>query len=146
MRVEHHGNVTNTRATRRPEKTSMADYRLRRDEMPASLIDELDALRRFLTVRRLGAVDEPIKEVTAMKYEEHLRGLLGHPLLRMGQSVQSGAEAALPRRARRGAPGALQQLRRPLRSEGGPRRAAAASGSRGRAGGGVQRAARGKDE
>ena len=35
--------------------------------------DELDALRRFLTVRRLGAVDEPIKEVTAMKYEEHLR-------------------------------------------------------------------------
>ena len=114
MRVEHHGNVTNTRATRRPDKTSMTDYRLRRDEMPASLIDELDALRRFLTVRRLGAVDEPIKEVTAMKYEDHLRGLLGwmrsHVKPNFPIEKLTSLRAAFPTPDRRGAQLAFEHI------------------------------------
>ena len=92
----------------------MADYRLRRDEMPASLIDELDALRRFLTVRRLGAVDEPIKEVTAMKYEEHLRGLLGwmrsHVKPNFPIEKLTSLRAAFPTPDRRGAQLAFEHI------------------------------------
>ena len=114
MRVDSHGNVTGTRATRRPDKTSMADYRLRRDEMPSSLIDELDALKRFLTVRRLGAADEPIKEITAAKYEDQLRGLLGwmRSHVKPGFPIEklTSLKAAFPTPDRRGAQLAFEHI------------------------------------
>ena len=52
-------------------------YRLGADEMCDSLKAEFVKFRRFLTTRRLGSHEAPVREVTAKKYEDQLRGLLG---------------------------------------------------------------------
>lgn len=52
-------------------------YRLALGEMSPALVEELEALRRFGTVRFFGAQADPIAQVTAKKYEDHIRGMLG---------------------------------------------------------------------
>ena len=82
------GNVAGTRVTRRRERSRRGRddanvsshsraYRLRDSELSDELRAEFVKFRRFLTTRRLGSHEAPIKEVTARKYEDHVRGLLG---------------------------------------------------------------------
>ena len=73
-----------TRCT--PRDTKLPPYRISLAEMSPELADEFDAFRRFLTVRRMGSSAAPIKEVTAIKYEDMIRGLLGwmHHELKVG--------------------------------------------------------------
>lgn len=71
--------------------------------MPAALREELAAFHRFMTVRFFGAQQEPIAPVTARKYEDHLRGLLGW--LHRVRGVPLGElslSAALPSAGREG--------------------------------------------
>ena len=42
-------------------------------QLPASLQAELDAFRRWCTTRFYGQQQEPIAEVTAAKYMDHIR-------------------------------------------------------------------------
>jgi hypothetical protein len=49
--------------------------------------------RRFLTTRRLGSHEAPIKEVTARKYEDHVRGLLGWMLFTIPEEFSEGAKS-----------------------------------------------------
>jgi len=57
--------------------SQLENYRLSFSQLPDSLQKELIKLRVFLTRRRLGPQESPIATVTANKYEEHLRGILG---------------------------------------------------------------------
>ena len=63
-----------TRVTRRPV---LPNYRIPLDECGDELKREFKELRRFLTVRRLGPQEATIANVTAVKYEDVLRGALG---------------------------------------------------------------------
>ena len=63
-----------TRVTRRPVLPS---YRIPLSECGEELQKEFKALKRFLTVRRLGPQEGIIAAVTAKKYEDVLRGALG---------------------------------------------------------------------
>jgi len=65
----------NTRVTRRP--VGLPNYRLPLDECGSELKKQFKALKKFLTVRRLGPQETPIASVTANKYEDILRGALG---------------------------------------------------------------------
>lgn len=71
------GNSQRMRVRRKSEQNVKTSYRLSEDEMSDALRSEFKAFRRFLTVRRLGSIEAPIKEVTARKYEDQIRGLLG---------------------------------------------------------------------
>lgn len=102
------GNVAGTRVTRRRERllsrrdrddatgrlsTSPTAYRLRESELSDELRAELVRFRRFLTTRRLGSHEAPIKEVTARKYEDHVRGLLGWMLFTFPEEFPEGAKS-----------------------------------------------------
>ncbi len=63
-----------TRVTRRPV---LPNYRIPLSECGEELQKEFKALKRFLTVRRLGPQEGIIAAVTAKKYEDILRGALG---------------------------------------------------------------------
>ena len=52
-------------------------YALATKDMPEGLANEVDALLRFGTQRFFGAQQEPVAEVTAQKYLDHVRGMLG---------------------------------------------------------------------
>jgi hypothetical protein len=52
-------------------------YALKLTEMTESLQKELEALHIFGTKRFFGAQADPIADVTALKYQDHLRGMLG---------------------------------------------------------------------
>lgn len=52
-------------------------YALGKDELTESLKTEFAALHRFGTTKFFGAQADPIEEVTANKYADHLRGMLG---------------------------------------------------------------------
>jgi len=60
--------VTRGRATK---------YALKLSGMSDSLRKELDALHTFGTTRFFGAQCDPIADCTALKYQDHLRGMLG---------------------------------------------------------------------
>ncbi|KAL4540242.1 hypothetical protein Ndes2526A_g03237 [Nannochloris sp. 'desiccata'] len=60
--------VTRGRATK---------YALKLSEMTDSLRKELDALHTFGTKKFFGAQADPIADCTALKYQDHLRGMLG---------------------------------------------------------------------
>ena len=64
-----------TRVTRRP--VGLPNYRLPLDECGSELKKQFKALKKFLTIRRLGPQETPIASVTADKYEDVLRGALG---------------------------------------------------------------------
>jgi hypothetical protein len=64
-----------TRVTRRP--VGLPNYRLRLDDCGAELKKQFKDMRKFLTVRRLGPQEATIAVVTASKYEDVLRGVLG---------------------------------------------------------------------
>ena len=98
------GNVAGTRVTRRRERSrrdrddatgriSGRAYRLRESELSDELRAELVRFRRFLTTRRLGSHEAPIKEVTARKYEDHVRGLLGWMLFTFPEEFSEGAKS-----------------------------------------------------
>ena len=98
------GNVAGTRVTRRRERSrrdrddatgriSGRAYRLRESELSDELRAELVRFRRFLTTRRLGSHEAPIKEVTARKYEDHVRGLLGWMLFTFPEEFPEGAKS-----------------------------------------------------
>ena len=71
-------NVSLSRGTRcTPRDTKLPKYRISIAQMSPELADEFHAFRRFLTVRRLGSSAAPIKDVTAAKYDDMIRGLLG---------------------------------------------------------------------
>ena len=94
------------RVTRRPSRASVGgDYRLRLDECPDALLDEFSRFRRFLTARRLGSSEAPIRDVTAKKYEDHIRGLLGWMRVAIPREFGDRVEAADD--AREGARGAM---------------------------------------
>ena len=93
------------RVTRRPTRASVGgDYRLPLDECPDALLDEFSRFRRFLTARRLGSSEAPIRDVTAKKYEDHIRGLLGWMRVAIPREFGDRVEAADD--AREGARGA----------------------------------------
>jgi hypothetical protein len=52
-------------------------YALKLSEMPDSLRRELDALHSFGTKKFFGAQSDPIADCTALKYQDHIRGMLG---------------------------------------------------------------------
>ena len=52
-------------------------YSIGKEEMPEKLKTEFADLHRFGTARFFGAQADPIAEVTAYKYADHLRGMLG---------------------------------------------------------------------
>ena len=54
----------------------LPNYRIPLDECGDELKREFKELRRFLTVRRLGPQEATIANVTAVKYEDVLRGAL----------------------------------------------------------------------
>ena len=98
------GNVAGTRVTRRRERSRRGRddanvsshsraYRLRESELSDELRAELVRFRRFLTTRRLGSHEAPIKEVTARKYEDHVRGLLGWMLFTFPEEFPEGARS-----------------------------------------------------
>jgi hypothetical protein len=92
------GNVAGTRVTRRlssPRKArEVGAYRLKTSELSDSLRAEFAKFRRFLTTRRLGSHEAPIKEVTARKYEDQIRGLLGWMLLTFPEEFPEGSDAS----------------------------------------------------
>ena len=92
------GNVAGTRVTRRlssPRKArEVGAYRLKPSELSDSLRAEFAKFRRFLTTRRLGSHEAPIKEVTARKYEDQIRGLLGWMLLTFPEEFPEGSDAS----------------------------------------------------
>ena len=93
------GNVAGTRVTRRmssPRQKSreVGAYRLKTSELSDSLRAEFARFRRFLTTRRLGSHEAPIKEVTARKYEDQIRGLLGWMLLTFPEEFPETRDAA----------------------------------------------------
>ena len=97
------GNVAGTRVTRgreRPRRDrgeaagSGGAYRLKTSELCDELRAELVRFRRFLTTRRLGSTEAPIKEVTARKYEDQIRGLLGWMLATFPEEFPEGAASA----------------------------------------------------
>lgn len=59
------------------ERGRATKYALSPGELTPALAEEVAALRRFGTVRFFGAQEDPIAEVTAAKYADHLRGALG---------------------------------------------------------------------
>ena len=98
------GNVAGTRVTRRRERSRRGRddatvsshsraYRLRDSELSDELRAEFVKFRRFLTTRRLGSHEAPIKEVTARKYEDHVRGLLGWMLFTFPEEFPEGAKS-----------------------------------------------------
>lgn len=52
-------------------------YALSEEEISVALRAEFDAFHNFLTVRFFGAQSEPIRQDTALKYADHMRGALG---------------------------------------------------------------------
>ena len=76
--VTAHGNAEAVRVTSRLQGgAKQTPYRLRRDLMSDELSRELEDFVKFLTARRLGSVDAPIREVTARKYVDHVLGVFG---------------------------------------------------------------------
>ena len=57
--------------------SQLENYRLSFSDLPDSLQKELTKMKTFLTRRRLGPQEAPIANVTANKYEEHIRGICG---------------------------------------------------------------------
>ncbi|EFN54907.1 hypothetical protein CHLNCDRAFT_135039 [Chlorella variabilis] len=60
------------------KRTKPERYAISLAEMSPALQAEFAAFHRFCTVRFFGAQSEPIAEVTAAKYADHLRGMLGY--------------------------------------------------------------------
>lgn len=58
-------------------RNRITKYALSYGEMPSRLRDEFSAMHRFGTESFFGAQVEPIAEVTAFKYADHCRGMLG---------------------------------------------------------------------
>ena len=130
------GNVASTRVTRRLEHVLKASsrirasaasssdsargvlgsYRVRDSEISESLKLEFIKFRRFLTARRLGSREAPIKEVTAKKYEDQIRGLLGWMRLAYpedfsdGKSPVTSMKVAFPNASRASARHAFEHL------------------------------------
>lgn len=64
-------------------------YSLSKSELSPGLVDELDKLFKFGTERFYGAQADPIAAVTAQKYGDHLRGMLGWMVNVLGEDVES---------------------------------------------------------
>ena len=107
VRGETSGNAADVRVTRRPARARMVDYRIPISECPPELLDEFARFRRFLTTRRLGAAAPPVKEVTAKKYEDQIRGLLGWMRLTIPREHPTESltsmRVAFPTKTKRGA-------------------------------------------
>ena len=87
--------VAGARVTRRVYKPSSSGaYRLKHSELCDELRAEFSRFRRFLTTRRLGSHEAPIKEVTARKYEDQIRGLLGWMLVTFPEEFPEGVASA----------------------------------------------------
>ena len=114
VRGETSGNAADVRVTRRPARARMVDYRIPISECPPELLDEFARFRRFLTTRRLGAAAPPVKEVTAKKYEDQIRGLLGWMRLTIPREHPTESltsmRVAFPTKTKRGAALAFEHL------------------------------------
>jgi hypothetical protein len=114
FRGETPGNAADVRVTRRPPRARMVDYRIPLSECPPELLDEFARFRRFLTARRLGASAPPVKEVTAKKYEDQIRGLLGWMRLTIPREYPTESltsmRVAFPTKSKRGAALAFEHL------------------------------------
>ena len=114
VRGEAPGNAADVRVTRRPPRARMVDYRIPLSECPPELLDEFARFRRFLTARRLGASAPPVKEVTAKKYEDQIRGLLGWMRLTIPREYPTESltsmRVAFPTKSKRGAALAFEHL------------------------------------
>ncbi|KAL4451998.1 hypothetical protein ABPG75_007660 [Micractinium tetrahymenae] len=64
-------------APRVVQRSKASRYALSEEEMSDGLRAEFAAFHDFLTVRFFGAQSEPIREDTALKYADHMRGALG---------------------------------------------------------------------
>ena len=85
----------------------MVDYRTHLRSVLRNSSDEFARFRRFLTTRRLGAAAPPVKEVTAKKYEDQIRGLLGWMRLTIPREHPTESltsmRVAFPTKTKRGA-------------------------------------------
>ena len=64
-------------------------YALNKEELTPDLRAELDRLFKFGTERFYGAQADPIAAVTAAKYEDHIRGMLGYTVNVLGEDINS---------------------------------------------------------
>ncbi|KAI3437936.1 hypothetical protein D9Q98_000380 [Chlorella vulgaris] len=78
-------------------------YALSAAEISPALQAEFDAFHRFCTVRHFGAQAEPIAAVTAAKYADHMRAMLGYMHRHLGVPLdQLSFSSALPSSGREG--------------------------------------------
>lgn len=64
-------------------------YSLSKSELSLELAKELEKLFKFGTERFYGAQADPIAAVTADKYADHLRGMLGYMVNVLGEDIES---------------------------------------------------------
>ena len=64
-------------------------YALNKEQLTPDLRAELDRLFKFGTERFYGAQADPIAAVTAAKYEDHIRGMLGYTVNVLGEDINS---------------------------------------------------------
>ena len=116
VRGETSGNAADVRVTRRPARARMVDYRIPISECPPELLDEFARFRRFPhdAGRHSGAAAPPVKEVTAKKYEDQIRGLLGWMRLTIPREHPTESltsmRVAFPTKTKRGAALAFEHL------------------------------------
>ncbi|PRW56953.1 saccharopine dehydrogenase isoform B [Chlorella sorokiniana] len=85
------------------KRTTPRKYALSESELTPALQAEMEALHRFLTVRFFGAQQDPISDVTARKYADHIRGMLGWLHRERGVPLdQLSLSALLPSSGREG--------------------------------------------
>lgn len=71
------------------KRSKITKYSLSKNELPPALGQELEQLFRFGTERFYGAQAEPIAAVTAEKYADHVRGMLGYMVNIQGEPLET---------------------------------------------------------
>ena len=81
----------------------MHSFATQASQLPAALQAELDAFRRWCTTRFYGQQQEPIAEVTAAKYLDHLRRALPHRITTLHALARHFCMCCLRRKRQRAA-------------------------------------------
>lgn len=81
-----HGSVSVPKVVQR---TKITKYSLSKHELTQSLAKEFEQLFKFGTERFYGAQSEPIASVTAEKYADHIRGMLGYMVNIQGEPLET---------------------------------------------------------
>lgn len=103
--------ASNGYAVRVTSRTRLQPYALKASELPGQVQAELEAFFRWCTVRFFGAQADPIQPVTARKYIDHMRGMLGWLVLEKGVPLEEvSLRHAIPTPERQGVAVAFEYL------------------------------------